>query len=337
VYGGTKNEVREKLLRLQGAYLQGDAVEPSRMTVGAFLDHWLKTAAKASVRATTYTRYEGVVRLHIKPHIGGVPLQRLTPSQVQALYAELEGEGSARRHVHAVLHSALVQGVKWGHVVRNICDAVTKPRVTHREMQVLTAGQAAIFLKATANDRFHALWVLAISTGMRLGEMLALNWADVDLKAGNVAIRHTLIETSGKLVLGEPKTAKARRRVELPRIARSALLAHRKRMFAEGHAKEWVFCDTEGGPMRQSNLRFRSFEPIMRKVLKLGLPQIRIHDLRHTAATLMLQQGVHPKIVQEQLGHSQIGMTLDTYSHVLPSMQKAAAAKLDELFPNRVG
>lgn len=150
-------------------------------------------------------------------------------------------------------------------------------------------------------------------------------------ETGCLFVRHQLCEVRGKLWLDEPKTAKARRQVDLPAVAVMALREHRRRMLAEGHYQRdgLVFCDTQGGPIRKSSLRRRSFEPLLNKA---GLPRIRFHDLRHTAATLALGEGVHPKVVQEMLGHSQIAITLDTYSHVLPTMQKEAAAKMDALF-----
>lgn len=195
-------------------------------------------------------------------------------------------------------------------------------------MQVLDAEQVGQLLRAAREDRLHALYVLAVATGLRQGELLGLQWEDVDLKRGMVAVRRQLAEDGGVLELREPKTAKGRRRVDLPNFAIAALRYHRKAMLAAGTPGPLVFCDTEGNPIRKSNLIRRSFQPRLRKA---KLPKIRFHDLRHTAATLLLSQGVHPKIVQERLGHAQISLTLDTDSHVLPSMQKEAAQRLDRL------
>ncbi|HEV2357498.1 MAG TPA: site-specific integrase [bacterium] len=226
------------------------------------------------------------------------------------------------------LHHALDQAVRWGMIPRNVCDAVTRPGAPRPIMQVLTPTQVSALLEAAREDRLHALYVMAITTGLRQGELLGLQWDDVDLTGALLHVRHSLHEVNGRLSLGEPKTARAKRPVDLPRIAVAALREHRERMLAEGHPHGWVFCDTEGGPVRRPNLLRRSFQPLLKKA---GLPQIRFHDLRHTAATLLLLQGVHPKVVQERLGHSQISVTLDTYSHVLPSMGREAAAKLDAL------
>jgi integrase len=174
---------------------------------------------------------------------------------------------------------------------------------------------------------------LAVGSGMRLGELFGLQWPDVDLKAGAVTVRHTLIELNGTHTLSEPKTAKSRRRIELPDTVVGALLDHRRKMLAEGHAGvAWVFCNQHGGPLRRSHFHRQDFKPLLKAA---GLPDIRFHDLRHTSATLLLSQGVHPKVVQERLGHSQIGVTMDIYSHVMPGMGREAADKLNSVFTAR--
>lgn len=195
-------------------------------------------------------------------------------------------------------------------------------------MQVLTPEQVNALLMAAREDRFYALYVLAVTTGLRQGELLGLQWSDVALEGAALHVRHALHELAGRLWLDQPKTTKARRTVDLSAVAVVALRQHYKRMLAERNPPEFVFCDTHGGLVRKSNLIRRSFLPLLKRA---GLPRIRFHDLRHTAATLLLLQGVHPKVVQERLGHSQISITLDTYSHVLPSMGRGAAAKLDAL------
>jgi integrase len=247
-----------------------------------------------------------------------------------------------------VLHRALGQALRWGMVPRNVCDAVARPRVPRRTMRTLDTAQVRLLLAETKADRLEALYVLAVSTGMRQGELLGLQWEDVDLDRGAVQVRHQLQELAGRLALVEPKTVKSRRRVDLPALAVVALMEHRERARAQGGSvgEGYVFTDTEGGPLRKSNLVRRSFLPLLdlrvlredlhkrgvaEEVLPKPLPRIRFHDLRHTAATLHLASGTHPKVVQEMLGHSAISMTLDTYSHLLPSMQREAAARLDVL------
>lgn len=177
-------------------------------------------------------------------------------------------------------------------------------------------------------DPLEALYVVAVGTGARLGELLALRWEDATLEDASLSIRRTLVDINGKLEIGEPKTTRSRRRIDLPAFVVDALRRHRARIGAHPHPKAWIFADSKGGPLRKSNVARRSFQPLLKQA---GLPRIRFHDLRHTAASLLLARGVHPKVVQERLGHATIAITLDTYSHVIPSMQKAAAAELDAL------
>lgn len=227
------------------------------------------------------------------------------------------------------------QAVRWGLLLWNPCDAVQPPRVPRVERDVLRADQVAKLFAAAKGDRLEALYVLAVTSGMRLGEMFGLQWPCVDLEQGLVQVRKTLIEMSGKVYLSEPKTAKSRRSIWLPDLATAVLRSHRARMVAEGLADvPWVFCDRRGEPLRRGPFHFNEYKPLLAKA---GLPKMRFHDLRHTSATLLLCAEVHPKVVHERLGHSQIGVTMDTYSHVLPSMQREAAAKLDELLGKKPG
>jgi integrase len=182
-------------------------------------------------------------------------------------------------------------------------------------------------LKAAKGHRLEALIVLALGAGMRLGEIFALKWENVDLDRAALFVRHTLVDLNGLLTLAEPKTAKSRRRIELPRSVVVALRRHRQRLTEEGFGdNSWVFCNSTGGPLRRTHFHTNVFKPLLQDA---GLKPIRFHDLRHTSATLLLTAGVHPKVVQERLGHSQISITLDTYSHVIPTMQVEAAEKLD--------
>jgi integrase len=184
-------------------------------------------------------------------------------------------------------------------------------------------------LTEAAGDRFEALYWVAITTGLRLGELFGLQWQDVDLRAGTISVCRSQSDVKGKLALSEPKTRKGRRLVTVPAQTVNALVEHRKRMMIEGLAgADRLFCNVDGGPLRRSDFHRRSFKPLLRRA---GLPNIRFHDLRHTSASLMLSQGVHPKVVQERLGHSQISVTLDVYSHVMPGMQRDAADRLGAL------
>jgi len=331
VYGKTKKEVLDKLADLRSHIREGRLIETSRSTLQQFLGHWLEDAARPRIRWKTYVSYESVIRLQIRPRIGHLGLTRLLPSNVQALYSAMERDGKSarlRQLTHAVLRSALGQAMKWGLITRNVCDAVEPPRAQSRPMQTLDEEQACKFLSIARDDKHFPLYVLALTTGMRRGELLGLQWDDIDWKRGTLSVRRTLVE-SGKLEVGEPKTRKGRRLIVLPKFAQAALQEQRQLAVESKTKSPWVFFDDKGGPLRPSNLVRRSFLPLLARA---GLPRIRFHDLRHTAATLLLRAGVHPKIVQELLGHATIAITLDTYSHVLPSMQREAAGKLDELF-----
>jgi integrase len=275
--------------------------------------------------------YEGLIRLHVNPHIGGIRLTRLTAAEIQRLYAAILRDGASPRMcqlVHARLHSALKKAVRWKLISTNPILEVDRPTAPTKRFTPLSPKQVVALFNAAEGTRLYALYVLAVTTGLRQGELLGLHWDDVDLAVGTLSVRHQLTEVAGKLELTEPKTAAGRRQVVLPKLAVAALAAHRERLREKNRDTKWVFPDSLGGPIRKSNLRRKSFEPLLKKA---GLSHIRFHDLRHTSATLLLLQDVHPKVVQERLGHARIGITLDTYSHVLPTMQHEAANKLDEL------
>jgi integrase len=331
VYGASKEQVRKQLTELHSQALHGGITQPTQLTVAQYLTRWLEDVARPKIRVSTYRQYEGLVRLHMIPHIGGIRLTKLTPAQVQGLYATLLRAGVSPRQcqmVHSRLFSALKRAVRWKLIPSNPCADIDRPTAPTKRFTPLTPRQVLALLDAAAATRLHALYVLAIFSGLRQGELLGLHWEDLDLETGMLRVRHQLQEVAGDMQLVEPKTATGRRQVALPRLAVEALVAHRERMQAKGFAKTWVFCDSRGGPIRKSNLRRKSFEPLLAKA---ELPHIRFHDLRHTAATLLLLQEVHPKVVQERLGHSRVGITLDIYSHVLPTMQRGAADKLDGL------
>ncbi len=221
---------------------------------------------------------------------------------------------------------------------RNVTELVDVPKMDHPEMATLTEDQARAFVHAAKTDRLEALYVLALTSGMRQGELLALRWRDVDLKTGTILVRATLQKTADGFTYAPPKTKRSRRKITLTSIAIEALSRHHARQSKERLAlgsawqdRDLVFPNTVGDPIQKSNLIYQSFRPLLERA---GLPLIRFHDLRHTAATLMLLQGVHPKVVSEMLGHASISITLDLYSHVLPNMQKDATAALDRLLGN---
>jgi integrase len=334
VYGPTKAAVLEKMAHLRHAALTGTLGAPSRLTVADFLTRWLHDAARPAIREATYQLYGSLIRVHVVPRIGTVALGKLTPAHVQGLLADMERAGAGgklRLLVYQVLHRACQQALLWGMIPRNPCAAVVRPRPLRREMRYLTSEQARRFLDAVRQDRLFALYAVLLGTGLRLGEALGLTWPDLDLEKGTLTVRRQLCEVSGRLWLQEPKTRTALRTVDLPPFVVEALRRHEERMREEGHLLNdqlLVFVDTEGGPLRKSNVRRRSFEPLLKRA---GIPRIRLHDLRHTAATLHFLSGTPARVIQEMLGHASIAITLGTYSHVLPSMQREAAAKLDAL------
>jgi integrase len=261
------------------------------------------------------------------PSMSRLKLKDLNPAHVRGFYREKLDSGLSSatvRKMHSVLRKALKQAVLDGLIPRNVCEAVKPPKVERKEINPLDREQVKALLEAASGYRLAALYVLAVHTGMREGELLGLNWEDVDLERGVLRLRHALVREGGKIALGDLKTPKSRRGVNLTRAAAEALRSHLERQLEEMERMGSlyqpggpVFATESGTLINPSNLRNRSFKPLLKRA---GLPGICFHDLRHTCATLLLSQGTHPKLVQELLGHATIAMTLDTYSHFLPSM-----------------
>jgi integrase len=272
------------------------------------------------------------------PSPGCIRLGRLTPQHFQRLYQDKLAAGlspTTVSHLHTVLHGAFAEAVRWGLVPRNVVALARPPRKAHIEIVALTVEQARALLAAAAGNRFEALFVLALKTGMRRGELLALRWADVDLDKGMLQVRGTLRRTREGLTFGTPKTAASRRKVVLSPTSMAALRHHRARQDEERHATGdlWqdlglIFPNTLGRPMEPRDLLADVYRPLLKRA---GLPPITFHALRHTAATLLLAEGEHPKVVQELLGHAQISITLDRYSHMTPRLMSNAAALMDRL------
>jgi len=267
----------------------------------------LQDAVADTVRPVTFAKYEQIVRNHAKPALGRLRLQTLTPAHVCGLYREKLDSGlspSTVQYIHVTLNKALKQAVADGLIPRNVCEAVKPPRPQKREIAPLSPDQARRFLEACQGERLEALFVLAVHTGMRQGELLGLHWEDVDLEAGALRVRRALAQTNDGPVLTAPKGAKSRRRIKLTGAAVEALKRHK----AAQNAERLRF----GGLWEDRGLVFPN---------RTG----RFHDLRHTCATILLSRGVHAKLVQELLGHATISITLDTYSHVLPGMDDGLA------------
>jgi integrase len=351
----TRAEAARWLTKMLSQLDQGSYVAPVRQTVGEHLLDWLP-AVRSSLRPSTFESYERNVRQHLIPAIGHVWLDQLTPDRLAAAYAEfhrsgrLDGAGGLAsrsiRYLNTILGKALGDAVAEGKIGRNVAQAPTVrqrlPRHARPEMATWTAEELAAFLTQLRGDRLHTPVLLAATTGMRRGEVLGLRWRDVDLDASRVAVRQTLAavrDVDGDigrhmLVFGEPKTAKGRRTVPLPPQTVAALREYRRGQIAErllvgpDHIdRDLVFAEPDGSPMHPDKFRKR-FEV---RIARSGLPRVRFHDLRHTYATLALQAGVHPKIVAEVLGHANISITLDTYSHASPAMQESAAATVARL------
>jgi integrase len=332
--GATKAEALEKLRSLVNSGA-GPISDAERLTVAEYLARWLESTARPRIQPKTHLRYEQLIRLRICPHIGGVKLGKLMPLHIEQLFSTLEREGVSargRQMVGTMLHTAMRDAARLRLIAFNPARDIAKPRPAKKKMQVYDAGQTAAFLAAAEKDRLYAMYVLAVDSGMRQGELFALQWPDIDFDTGSVQVQRSLEEINGHLRVKETKSASGRRRIDLSAFTLAALHEHRKRMLAEGNAGGPVFCDHQGGYLRKGNVLRRSFWPALDRA---GLPRIRFHDLRHTCATLLLLSDVNVKVVSERLGHADIQLTLTTYTHVLPTMQKAAAAKMDGIFTAR--
>ncbi len=342
LYGRTKSEVQKKLFATRRALQDGLPITSERQRLGQFLLRWLEDVARPNLRPRTYIRYREILMCHAIPALGKRPLARIMPQDLQRLYSRKLEEGLAARtvgKVHVVLHRALQDAVRWGLVGRNVCDAVRPPKVHTQEMRALSPDEARQFLAAAQGDPLEALYTLAVTTGLRQGELLGLKWQDVDLEAGQLQVRRTIARVNGQgFVEQEPKSARSRRSISLTPMAVTTIRQHRARQLQwRLEAIAWednhlIFPNEVGRPIEAQNLMRRSFYPLLERA---ELQRMRFHDLRHTAATLMLAQGIHPKVVQEMLGHSTVSLTLDTYSHIMPNMQAEAAAKMQEALSAR--
>lgn len=298
---------------------------------------WLATI-RPSVRASTYRGYESKCRTHIIPEIGRHPVARLTPQNVELFLAGRVAAGSSPRtvqHLRAILRAALNDAMKWGRVMRNAAALVDGPRVPETEVRPLTPAEARGVLDAMRGDRLEALYSVALAMGLRQGEALALRWDDIDFAAGTLTVSASMDRSGGTPVRTETKTRRSRRTLALPDFAAVALRAHRGRQLEERLAAgvEWedhglVFSRRDGRPLLGVNVT-RDFQ---RTLARAGLRRMRFHDLRHACATLLLAQGVGPRVVMEVLGHSNISLTMNLYAHVLPESQRHAAEQMDALF-----
>jgi integrase len=335
VYGHTRAEVQRKLAAAQRSLEHGH-VPDDRLTVGAFLSDWL-VSVQPQVRPLTFVSYSGHVRLHLEPLLGRVPLMRLSTADVRRMVADRLRAGKAPRTVAyslTVLRMALGQAVRDGLLVRNVAALVEAPRQDRREVVPLLPHQARAFMAAIRGHRLEALYTLTLAIGLRQGEALGLRWSDVDLETGNVTVSGVLQRVGGKWHRNEPKTEPSRRTVRVPAVAVAALREHRRRQIEERLAAGPRWRDRWGlvftGPLGQELDPRAVTRGLQATLAGAGLPRQRFHDLRHGAATLMLAQGVPMRVVMETLGHSNMAMTANVYSHVVPALGEDAARRMDE-------
>ena len=332
ITGETREDVAEKLAKAISDRADGLVFDAGSTTTGEYLTRWLSDSVRGTVQGSTYRSYGRVVDGHLVPGVGRVKLAKLRPDHIRRLYRSMLDAGKATRTVqyaHTLLKRALAQAVMDGLIPRNAAEAVRPPKLKRDEIQPLNADQVRALLDAS-DERSRALYTVAVRTGMRPGEILALRWSDVDLEAGTVQINRALSEGE----FSTPKTPRSRRRISLSPATVAALKAHRKRQLEERIAKAglWedhglVFPSSVGTPKSQRNLN-REFKNAAKHA---GLPDhFKLYDLRHTCATLLLARNVHPKYVQELLGHASIAQTLDTYSHVIPGVDGGTGGAIDE-------
>jgi integrase len=340
-FTGPEKVVRARLLEAQHQAQAGQLVLGRDQPLCLYLERWLADAVRHSVRPKTYENYDLCVR-RLLPYLGRVRVRALAPEQIQHALGALLEQGLAPRtvrQVHMVLRRALKQAVLWRMLASNPSDAVKPPRAIRKELRILNEEEVRRLIAITNGTRQHALWVLLATTGCRLGEALGLRWTDIDFQSSTASIRRALqLQRGIGLTFVEPKTARSRRTVPLPAETLAVLAEHRRdRDKDRAQAGElWqetdlVFTTPIGGPRNPRNLT----APFHIALKRAGLPRVRIHDLRHSAATHLLTKGVHPKVVQDLLGHSTIAITLDTYSHVMPALAKDASAVMSSLIVDR--
>ena len=361
VYAKTAKAANDKLLELRRRHEEGLAITNPNQTVAEFLEHWLEHVSRPSVKPQTYQSHESAIRKRIIPRIGHIRLRQLTGQHVQALYNELLESGRVPKRgkkqendtaagatknpglspgsvvrTHAVLHKALKQAFHWRLISFNPADTVSPPTVPKSEMQTLTPAQAMKLIEGAADATFRTLYALAVGTGLRRGELLGLSWSDIDFERGILTVKRTALRLKGGGVhYGEPKSAAGRRSIRLGDMVLSHLREHRTRQkewkLKAGpawHETDLVLTNPSGGPLDAAKVT-RTFEADRKRA---GLPTVRLHDLRHTFATIALNQETPIKALQAAMGHSTIGTTIDTYGHLTSELQESVATAMDKAF-----
>jgi integrase len=342
---GTKKEAEIRLSELLNQLDTGIFMKPAKTTLAEFLERWLKDYAYPNLSPRTAEGYDHIIRRHLIPSLGNIALIQLKPEHLQKYYSEklssgrCDGKGllSTRtvRHHHMTIHNALQNTVKWGILTRNPAEAIDLPHCQRPEWHTLNEDDVNTLLEAAKPTPYYVLFYLAIFTGMRLSELLALRWCYIDLLLCQIYVTRTLhLLRDGNIVYRSPKTAKGRRMIALSpstalvlREHKESIILNRAMMGIPLEDTDLVFSQLDGRPLLPNTVT----HAWIKLVRRIGMDHIRLHDARHSHASLMLKAGTHPKIVQERLGHSSIQITLDTYSHVAPGLQEAAANRFDEM------
>jgi integrase len=346
VYGDNAAECRDKVLLLRAGIRDRTVTKPNPDTVSAFLERWFADIATSTLRPKTVRGYKTAIKTVITPMLGNIRLQNLMPADLQkAVAGDPAARGARQRQLaYQVMHSALDRALKWGMVARNIAEAVEKPRVRKRDMLFFTPAQVREFLAASSQLRQRAFFMLLIFTGIRPGEAYALEWPQVDLDAGKITITHTL--DAKTMIREEVKTKRSRRTIDIGKRIVGELRAHRARMLKEGHPHGLVFATEDGKALRESNVTKEQYFPIFKRMQAAEdalaarerrdpekIARIRMYDLRHTAATLMIAAGTHVKVISERMGHASVAFTMDVYGHLLPTLGADTAMVLEQYLP----
>jgi integrase len=340
VYGKTKGEVQDKLRKLQNDAAGGQLAEPATITVGQYLESWLKDTAKPKCSPTTFARYESLVHVHITPHIGSIKLAKLQPVQINYLMGEIARDVEDRNNGRSpawsqrlslmLLSNALRHAVRLRLIPYNPAADIPKAKPREKEIEFLTAEQGKKFLAAAKKKRLYALFAVALGTGMRQGEIFALRWDAIDFERKQLTVRHSLVELRGGVFsTKEPKSKQSRRTIKLPDFVITALKAHKKAMTKEGHHSPFCFTTKTGKHISKSNLTRQVFRVILKAA---KLPRVKFHALRHSHASMLLHDGASIKAVSQRLGHSTVELTLRVYFHLLPDADDSLAGMTEKLF-----
>jgi integrase len=335
---GKKADAQKELNKRLREQDIGIFVESSKLTLNEFFNNWLESVSKIKTSARTWYGHESIFNRYFRDTIGTKRLDRLEPLDLQNVYAGLLARGlSAQtvRHAHAVIRSALKQAMRWNLISISPAALVELPKVHRKERRVLDGGESRRFVESCKEFKHGLVFEFALLTGMRPEEYLAIKWEDLDFEKEIAKVQRALVRHKGGWSFNSPKTSRSRRTIVLPSSLVHSIVLHKQRQTFDRlrAANLWVdhdlvFCSEFGTPLSIPNLTYRYFRPILEKA---KLPRIRLYDLRHTHATLLLVAEENPKVVSERLGHSTVVLTLDTYSHVLPTMQKQATDKLEKM------